>query len=436
MELSGPVHFIPFADIKIDEARQRKLIAPGPLQELMRSIEQHGLLHPAVLADGQLVSGRRRMLAMEMLHKANTPVFFGDFPIPHNTMPAVNKQDLDVATQREIELDENIKRVDLTWQERAGALADLHKLRVGQNPEQTVTTTAKEIAAVTGANPARTRETVQQSLLIQPYLADPDIKRAQSFTAAHRLVVNKLEAEFAQSRKHKGVAGLTLVHSAMQDYLQQALPDQFDCVLADPPYGMAADEFGTAAATAHNYADDSTAAIQFVVDLLEFGNHTFKPDCHMYLFCDIELFIFFREMVKERGWNVWRTPLVWHKPGPGHAPDPRRGPRRNYELCLYAHRGQRHLREVRSDVIPVPGESKKLHAAQKPVALYTELLSRSCTVGDHVLDPCAGSGTIFAAAHALNIKATGVEVDGTYHAMAAQRLADLGNGGARSTAEL
>lgn len=436
MEIAGPVQFMALSNIQVDETRQRKAIAPAGLEELARSIEQHGLLHPAVISGTKLVSGRRRMLAIEKLHAAEKPVFFGDYPVPKDMMPVVDKSDLDVATQREIELDENIKRVDLSWQERAAAIADLHKLRVTQDPAQTPQATGREIAAATGANPVRAQENVQRALLVQPYLDDPAVKRATSFAAAHRIAVNKIEAEFAASRKHTGVVGLTLHYGSMQNILPMLDSELVDCILADPPYGIGADEFGNAAAEIHSYDDSPEAAEYFVSELLVGVSRIAKPAAHLYLFCDIDLFVRFKLLVERAGWQSWRTPLIWHKPGAGHAPDPKRGPRRNYELILYATRGQRHLREVRSDVLTITPEANKKHAAQKPVALYTELLSRSCTVGDTVLDPCAGSGTIFAAAHVLNLKAIGVEADVKYHAMAAQRITDLGTGGSATSTSL
>lgn len=428
MEIAGPVQFVALSTIEVDETRQRKVIAPTGLEELARSIEQHGLLHPAVLAGKRLVSGRRRMLAVSLLHGEDKPIFFGDFPVPKGMMPIVEKNDLDLATQKEIELDENIKRVDLSWQERAAALAELHKLRVGSNPAHTVQATGKEIAAATGLNPVRAQENVQRALLVQSVISDPAVKKAASFAAAHRIAVNKIEAEFAASRKQVSKSIHTLRLGKMQEVLPTLEDNLVDCIIADPPYGIGADEFGNAAIEAHSYDDSAIAAMRFVSELFAETPRIAKESAHIYLFCDIDLFVEFKEIAKGAGWQPWRTPLIWHKPGAGHAPEPKRGPRRNYELILYATRGQRFLREVRSDVLTIAPEADKRHAAQKPVALYAELLSRSCTVGDTVLDPCCGSGTIFAAAHSLNMKAIGVEADDKYHAMAAQRVSDLGTG--------
>jgi len=69
------------------------------------------------------------------------------------------------------------------------------------------------------------------------------------------------------------------------------------------------------------------------------------------------------------------------------------------------------------------GPDKNLgHAAQKPVALFRDLLSRSARPGDTVLDPFCGTGSILEAAHDLKVKATGIENDPTSYGIAARRL--------------
>ena len=63
----------------------------------------------------------------------------------------------------------------------------------------------------------------------------------------------------------------------------------------------------------------------------------------------------------------------------------------------------------RSDVIDIPSVRKPLHGAQKPVALYQDLLSRSANPGDRVLDPFGGTGPILVAANRLGLVATYIE---------------------------
>jgi len=114
-------------------------------------------------------------------------------------------------------------------------------------------------------------------------------------------------------------------------------------------------------------------------------------------------------MAEEEGYTPWRTPLIWAKGSMGHAPDPMRGPKRTYETILFCRKGDHRIKAAHSDVISIPPAKDKVHAAEKPIALYKELLSWGCVTGDHVLDPTAGSCNILYAAKALNLKALCIE---------------------------
>jgi len=85
------------------------------------------------------------------------------------------------------------------------------------------------------------------------------------------------------------------------------------------------------------------------------------------------------------------------------------GPRSTYETIIYARRGGKPVTVVAPDVLHYPPTGAKLHAAQKNVDLYVELLNRSCRAGEHVIDWFMGSGTIFPAATQLKLFATGID---------------------------
>jgi DNA modification methylase len=50
------------------------------------------------------------------------------------------------------------------------------------------------------------------------------------------------------------------------------------------------------------------------------------------------------------------------------------------------------------------------------VELYKKLMDLSFLPGEEVLDPCAGSGTVFRAAKLAGLRATGIELSPTYAA--------------------
>lgn len=90
----------------------------GNIQELASSIREVGLIQPVVVAGRRLVAGGRRVAACKELGWKDIPtVQLGDLP-------------LDV--QLEIELEENVRRKDMTWQERTLAIARIHRLKQQQ----------------------------------------------------------------------------------------------------------------------------------------------------------------------------------------------------------------------------------------------------------------------------------------------------------------
>jgi len=76
-----------------------------------------------------------------------------------------------------------------------------------------------------------------------------------------------------------------------------------------------------------------------------------------------------------------------------------------------------------ADVIDFPYTGNRLHPTQKPVAILKPLIEAFCPEGGLVLDPFCGSGSTLVAAHGVDRDYVGIELDCTYHGIAARRLA-------------
>jgi DNA modification methylase len=205
---------------------------------------------------------------------------------------------------------------------------------------------------------------------------------------------------------------------------------QYDVILTDPPYGMDADGFGDGAGrlagTTHQYSDGKDETMLLLERCIPEFFRLAKPEAHLYLWCDIDLFHWLRTQCQAAGWWTHRTPLVNVKPEGGRVPWPEHGPRRAYELCLYAVKGKRPVNSIRPDVFESRLTEGNLgHGAQKPVAAYVELLQRSVRPGDRVLDAFAGTGTIFPAAAAVQCYADGVEMNQGAYGICVNRIKGL-----------
>jgi DNA modification methylase len=185
------------------------------------------------------------------------------------------------------------------------------------------------------------------------------------------------------------------------------------------------DAGGMLTGTDHQYDDSQDSWRKLMSSVIPHLFRVAKPEAHAYIFCDIDRFHELREMMRKAGWYVFRTPLVNYKPHSGRIPLPEHGPRRQYELILYAIKGKKKVTGIYSDVIPSKLEENLGHGANKPIELYVDLLKRSVMPGDSVLDCFAGTGTIFPAAHQLRVKAVGIEQSAEYYGICLTRLNKL-----------
>ena len=421
---------ISFSELLIPENRQRREFDPKKLQVLADSILSKGLLHPPVVRfDGErylLVAGERRTRAIQSLSSIDVSIQCHDTTIPPGSLPVTLLGDLHPLAIREAELEENTIRVDLSWQEQAAAIAELDSLRKEQAATSGTThsfkATATEILGREAVGGEITK--VVDAVLISKHLSDPDVAKAKSQKEAIKVITKKAEvahrAKLAELFNPEATPHTALFGSCFD--LASTLPNSlFDVILTDPPYGIDADSFGDMAGTSHEYEDSVDYASQCYSFVAREGFRLTKDKAHAYVFFDPRLYSLVETEFLLAGWDVWPVPIIWNKLN-GMLPKPDYGPRRTYEMVLFASKGDKKITKVAPDVITCPLVQDRNHGAQKPVALYTELLSRSTLPNDRVLDFFMGSGTIFPACNKLKLVATGMEINKTYYDLALSRI--------------
>lgn len=446
--------------IIITPNRQRQEFDPEELMKLTVSIQNTGLLHPPVLRstpEGMiLVAGERRLRAISDLWALGNNLVFNGQTYPEGMIPYNDLGELSHLEAEEAELEENLKRRDLTWTELAQAHERLHNLRtaqmeqaiqqadnnpetgVGEGDEWTVADTAEEL---TGRRDGFYQDTVRRELIVAKHLDNPAVAGAKNLNEAFKIL--KKEEEMKKNAELADYIGKTFdrnVHSLQNgnclEWMRSRVggsdndysPD-IDVIITDPPYGMNAHEFGDGGgkmiAIDHGYDDSYESWQNLMVEWSYLSYQVCKEQAHAYVFCDFDRFHELKKYMEAAGWYVFRTPFICVKINSGRVPLPDRGPRRQYELCLYAIKGKKPVTHIYSDVISCPADEQLLHGAQKPVALYKNLLQRSVRPGDIVADFFCGTGTLFPAAHELKCRAIGVEQSKEYYAIAAKRLEEL-----------
>lgn len=411
--------FVPIDSITVPEGAQRQFFDEDKIKGLADSIVENGLIHAIVIdLDSKIIVGRRRLRAVKLLHERELLFRYGDELVPPGYIPVLFNTQLTEEQRFAVELEENVNRENLTWQEKAAAIVKLHSFRKQQEGGQTILDTATEAKV--------TNSTVIDAILVEKHLSNPVVAKAKDLKSAVKEIKRLEEA------KHRAVLAKTFdlsktPHELLKGNSYEILPTlkagTFSCILTDPPYGIGADGFGDQAGVAHDYSDDKEAIETFRNLFPEQSYRLARENAFLYIFCDYRYFDSISFSFTLAGWQVWPRPLIWNKAPGGMLPQPDRGPRYSYECILYATKGEvKVTKQGAPDVLSYTGIKRLLHAAQKPAVLYCDLLSRVCKPGDSVLDPFAGSGTSFIAGNTLSLSVTGIEGNEDTYNLALSRI--------------
>lgn len=411
--------------------RQRKEFKDRPLLDLAESILRVGLIHaPVITGDGTLVAGERRLRALALTEASGSFQYAGEtftYPnIPVHVIPANSSPKLIF----EIELEENIRRVNLTPMEEANAIAALHQLRLEDFPQQTRKDTAQELATLEGREEVSLGDQIRvaNAIIVDQFKDDPEVQKAAkvSLSKAAKVAKKKMETDLllALSGAEKSAAsGMFSIYPGSCLEIMPTLPDaSFDVLLYDPPYGVNADRFGEQASDlGHQYKDDWETAKNLITSIISESTRILKPNAHVLMFCPFETFSYWKNVYGDFGFKVWPRPIIWSKGQQSHAPVPDYGPRYSYECILFAMRGQRKINKLINDVISIPSVRDKSHAAEKPAELLAELIDFVGRPGISFLDPTCGSGSIFLGAKGKEVYVVGIELDPRAFATARER---------------
>ena len=226
--------FIPIASIAIRN-RQRE-VDRATVGQLKLSIASKGLLHAPIIANDSagtfLVAGMHRLTAISELHDEAMRVTYDGITVPDEHTPVVNVYDLDPADLMEAELEENIIRSPISWQDRARAIAAIHALRKEDNPDQTFMATAKELLQKQGlpdVQPSGTfRRAIRDSVLLADNLHKPSVARARNATEAMGILLKEIESGAEAETHHPSYSRSSLYRQdfakSVWEILQSLLP--------------------------------------------------------------------------------------------------------------------------------------------------------------------------------------------------------------------
>jgi ParB/RepB/Spo0J family partition protein len=431
------VKLIPLTSVLIPADRQRQRINDGKLAELATSIAQHGLIEPIVVCpvdrvrfpdapqrcEYQLVAGYRRYLAHAKIRRTEISAIFRD-------------DVTDRLEQEEIELDENLLRENLTYQEEVSAKKRIYEIRRKKYGDG-----IRDVADHVGESKTEFWEDVRLAEAIEVF---PELAESKNKTQAQnklRLLMRRADlTQKASELKAKAKSAIqsdevdSIIYKVKLGDCLQIVKGWNDgclhCVITDPPYGINLHVGETKKGSPHPeiYDDDTYDIMDLTWMMAKEAFRLLQDNTHAYFFFDIKQYHKVFSMLRDVGFTVEPIPLVWVKPGPGQVnhPDSRWGS--GYEACFFCRKGNRALlRQGQSNVLshdPVP-TARKVHAVEKPVSLLRQLIETSTAPGETVADFFAGSGSLGEAAIQTGRNFLLCEKDKAYHAGIVERLTKL-----------
>jgi DNA modification methylase len=384
----------------------------GNLDELCDSIRAVGLIQPIVITrENQLIAGERRLRALRKI---------GVKELPHGKLFIYNDEQ-DKLKLQAMEIEENVKRKELSWQEAVTAkkrllevMQQIHGVARPGYPSRSDTlgiTSAgfgiNKLAALLGESNAQTSKDIELANLIESV---PQLARAETKEAARRqaslaiLVAGAIQTQAKNPPKTE--QKWTLYEGDFVNNVNSCEPESIDLIIVDPPYGGDSSGMGpnSKQLIAPEFQDGLRSTLAILESLAISSFKLLRPDRFAAFFFGFYIYNDLVFQLTKSGFIVDLTPLIWVKNTViNTTPYTRYG--RSYEPILIARKGEPKLiRPSQRDVIAVQNvittgvQEKKYYQAQKPVELIERLILDMSPPGSTVVDFCAGSGTTGVAA--------------------------------------
>jgi ParB/RepB/Spo0J family partition protein len=418
---SGVFHLVPMTDIVVnrDERQRRELT---DIDVLADSIRRLGLIHPIVVTrELELIAGERRYAATTMLGWPAIPVQFVD--------------EMDPKTLKAIELEENIKRQDITWQDHARAVREYHLLMKSTEPDWTMEKTSAAIGLASKAHVS-----MFVSVADELVAGNKSVTDAPRFSTARGLVVRAQERarQAVLEGVHDSIGGIRIAAQQQEsillgdfcDWVHTDIGLRFNFIHCDFPYGIWSDEFNQGGAASHGGYTDTPETWERLMIALDAGmkRGVIAESAHLMFWFAMRrgndrMYEYTARYLERMGWYINPIPLIWMKSdGAGIIPDPERGPRQIYETCFLGARGDRKIVRAVNNAYAAPTVRER-HMSEKPEPMLRHFFGMLVDENTVMLDPTCGSGSALRAAESVGAKyVLGIEANSEFAALARTAL--------------
>jgi ParB/RepB/Spo0J family partition protein len=421
-----------------DERQRKELVG---IDELAASILRRGQLQPIVVTrDNVLVAGERRFTAIQKINSDNLGK-------PALLVKVVYSDEIDPVELQALELEENIKRIDLPWKDNCLAIHRYHLMQLDRDPEWTISKTADALGL--------SKSEISERLGVASELLSGNklVTEAPKLSTAKGIVARQNERKEAAQVSQltalispRAVADQTpsgtraqpeggpslpppsgtgyILNENFHDWAESYNGQKFNLIHCDFPYGVGMHKSDQGSGAAHGtYEDTPDIYWSLVSTLLNKLDNFCEESAHLLFWFSMDYYQDTLDQLSTR-FRVNPFPLVWHKSdGAGILPDPNRGPRRTYETAFFASRGDRKIVRAVANSVASPIHRGR-HMSEKPQDVLRHFFRMVVDEHSAVLDPTCGSGSAIRAAVATGAgRFLGLEVDKTFADHADELLA-------------
>ena len=402
-----PISAIRFLD------RKRKEFPKREQDELADSIKRNGLIHPPtveIVGDGSyiLIAGERRTRACMSLGMQDIEV--------------TTREALTELQRKELELEENMHRVDFTDVEKVQAMMDIHRLKqeiygkatAGVGEGWGIKETAKSVGASVGKvalyldvasnldNPA-VKEMLERKGVVA---AAKEIKRQEEIAVT--AMMTQITKNVASLDKHEVANYVSgrFKHMDGRELLGFLPNESVDLVFTDPPYGEDLDtENRWGAEQKVAFQDDPASYFDILSWYVPECARVVKKTGYVVTWCGFSYFHKLKDLFKEAGFRVMAQPFFWMKDCHiNKSAFIEQALGYSVECAVFAFKPEATIIAKSSPnylAAPLP-MINKLHPFEKPVELAEYIVRHTCLPSSLVVDPFAGSGNTARAAKKYN----------------------------------
>lgn len=383
---------VPIGDIKVGERFRTDY---GDLERFVESIRKFGLLQPiAVDSDLRLLAGGRRFAAASLAGLEQIPVRV--------------IQTTDELVRREIELEENIERKDLSWLEKSNLTREIdelkRKIHGSYEEDRAAGWSSASTADLLGESAANVSRDIELSKAVAIF---PDLAKEKTKADAQRklrqikelIVLKELEsrASHVLPTQWKWAKDHYMVGDSLAG-LRKIKAGTAHLIECDPPYGIDIDEI-LRSADVSNREDFVEAAPEdfplFMTELSELLFRAATENAYLIMwFAWVNQQVTF-DCLTKAGWRVDPIPALWIKSSSGKPADAHTRLMVRNEQFYLCRKGEPTLAKPSANVFIHDSVSvySRICLTEKPVSLYDDLLEIFYRPHMRVICAFLGSGS-------------------------------------------